>query len=154
MSVGVLPFRVMLVEDNPDDEKMTLRALKQAAVQDVFVARDGAQALDYLFNRAEYADRVGSDLPLLILLDLKLPKISGMEVLEQIRGNPDTTDIPVVVLTSSDEDQDIVRSYKLRANSYVRKPVEYESFMNTVKSLGLYWTETNIGPRIHGVHAL
>lgn len=151
MSVGVLPFRVMLVEDNPDDEKMTLRALKQAQVQDVFVARDGAQALDYLFNRGEFSDRAGTDLPLLVLLDLKLPKISGMEVLEQIRENPATTDVPVVVLTSSDEDQDIVKSYQLRANSYVRKPVEYDSFMNTVKGLGLYWTETNISPRPHGV---
>jgi two-component system, response regulator len=154
MSVGVLPFRVMLVEDNPDDEKMTLRALKQAQVQDVFVARDGAQALDYIFNRGDYADRAGSDLPLLILLDLKLPKISGMEVLEQIRGNHETTNVPVVVLTSSDEDKDILQSYNLRANSYVRKPVEYDSFMATVKGLGLYWTGTNLGPRHHGVKQL
>ena len=142
-----LPFRVLLVEDNPDDEKMTLRALKQAEVQDVYVARDGAEALDYLFNRGDFANRVGSDPPILILLDLKLPKVSGMEVLEQLRKNEDTTNVPVVVLTSSDEDQDILKSYNLRANSYVRKPVEYESFMNTVKGLGLYWTETNLRPR-------
>jgi two-component system, response regulator len=144
---NIAPFRIVLVEDNPDDEKMTLRALKQASVVDVFVARDGAQALDYLFNRNEFVERAGAEPPLLILLDLKLPKISGMEVLEQIRSNPTTTNLPVVVLTSSDEDQDIIQSYNLRANSYVRKPVDYESFMQTVKGLGLYWTETNLQPR-------
>jgi two-component system response regulator len=135
----------MLVEDNPDDEKMTLRALKQANVQDVMVARDGAEALDYLFKSGAHINR-DSPMPLLVLLDLKLPKVSGMEVLERIRGDASTTNIPVVVLTSSDEDQDILNSYNLRANSYVKKPVEFETFMATVKGLGEYWTETNIQP--------
>ena len=141
-----VPFRVVLVEDSPDDEKMTLRALKEAKVQDVFVARDGAEALDYLFSRNEFAGRVDAAPPMLVLLDLKLPKVSGIEVLEQIRANPATTNIPVVVLTSSDEDMDIIRTYDLRANSYVKKPVDYESFMSTVKGLGLYWTTTNLRP--------
>lgn len=140
------PFRVLLVEDNSDDEKMTLRALRQANVEDVFVARDGAEALDYIYNQGVFADRTGSDQPMLILLDLKLPKISGIEVLQRIRETPETTHLPVVILTSSDEDKDILNSYSLRANSYVKKPVDYDTFMGTVKNLGLYWTETNLQP--------
>ena len=143
-----LPFRVLLVEDNPDDEKMTLRALKQAEVQDVYVARDGAEALDYLFAKGTYATRNASEVPQVILLDLNLPKVSGLEVLRQIRGDERTKLLPVVILTSSNEDRDLNRGYALGANSYIVKPVDFTQFSEAVRQLGLYWLLLNQHPSI------
>jgi two-component system, response regulator len=138
---------ILLVEDNPDDEELTLRALKQAKLaNEIAIARDGREALDFLFGEGQYANRDVSRMPTVILLDLKLPKLGGLEVLEVLRGDPRTQLIPVVVLTSSSEDEDMLRSYKLGANSYVRKPVEFGSFANAVSQLGLYWMLLNQPP--------
>ncbi|WP_299414065.1 response regulator [Acaryochloris sp. IP29b_bin.148] len=126
------PRPILLVEDNPDDERLTLRALKRCKVTNpILVARDGAEALDTLF--------AADSLPGLIILDIKLPKIDGLEVLRRIRDNERTALLPVVILTSSSEQQDIVESYHFGANSYVRKPVEFEQFISAVSQLGLYW---------------
>jgi two-component system response regulator len=138
---------ILLVEDNPDDEALTLRALIQNNIRNkVFVVRDGAQALDFLFARDEFEANDSAGLPAVILLDLKLPKISGLEVLEQIRKDPRTKLLPVVVLTSSREEEDMVRSYELGANSYVRKPVDFNEFAKAVNHLGLYWLLINETP--------
>jgi len=138
---------IMLVEDNQDDEELTLLALKESKIlNEVFVARDGAEALDYLFAAGQFAGRDTSTLPQLILLDLKLPKISGLEVLERLRSDPHTRYIPVVVLTSSSEEEDILASYRLGANSYVRKPVEFHRFADAVRQLGMYWLLVNEAP--------
>lgn len=127
---------ILLVEDNPDDELLTLRALRANHLgNDVQVARDGAQALEYLLGEGHE----GRPLPELVLLDLKLPKIDGLEVLQRLRANARTRRLPVVVLTSSREEQDIIASYELGANSYVRKPVDFEQFLEAVRQLGLYW---------------
>src|ERR1700722_18971694 len=128
---------ILLVEDNPDDEKLTLRAMRQSDVPNiVVVARDGAEALDYI---------VGSHkLPALILLDLKLPKVSGLEVLEKLREDARTRTIPVVILSSSDEERDIQESYNLGANSYIRKPVDFDEFIDSVRQLGQYWLTINL----------
>ena len=135
---------ILLVEDNPDDELLTLRALKKASVANrVEVVRDGAEALDFVFSRGKYADRDGAELPGLILLDLKLPKISGLQVLEQIRADEGTKRIPVVILTSSTEPVDINRGYDLHANSFVSKPVNFQEFSGAVQSLGMYWLLVN-----------
>lgn len=135
---------ILLVEDNPDDEMLTLHALKDNHLaNDVVVARDGVEALDYLFGKGKYADRDLSSQPQLILLDLKLPKVDGLEVLRQIRADERTKMLPVVILTSSKEDKDIVESYNLGANSYVRKPVDFAQFSESVKQLGLYWFVLN-----------
>jgi two-component system response regulator len=135
---------ILLVEDNPDDEVLTLRALKKNNIQnDVVVARDGLEAIDYLFGSGAYADRDVSVLPSVTLLDLKLPKIDGLEVLKRVRSNDRTKFLPVVILTSSKEDQDVINSYKLGANSYIRKPVDFTQFMEAVKQLGLYWLLLN-----------
>ncbi len=135
---------ILLVEDNPDDELLTLRALKKASVANrVEVVRDGAEALDFVFRRGMYADRDATELPGLILLDLKLPKISGLQVLEQIRADEGTKRIPVVILTSSTEPVDINRGYDLHANSFVSKPVNFQEFSGAVQSLGLYWLLVN-----------
>ena len=135
---------ILLVEDNPDDETLTLRALKKNNIKNkVIVVRDGAEALDYLFCRREYADRNPCSLPQVVLLDLKLPKLDGLEVLRQIRANEQTKLQPVVILTSSKEDQDLINGYKLGANSYVRKPVNFEDFSEAIKQLGLYWLILN-----------
>ncbi|MEE9424106.1 MAG: response regulator [Methylococcales bacterium] len=138
---------VLLVEDNPDDEVLTLRALKKHNLaNDITVARDGQEALDYLFAQGEFSERDINQLPQLILLDLKLPKIDGLGVLEQLRANPVTKSVPVVVLTSSNEEQDILKSYNLGVNSYVRKPVDFEQFMEAAKQLGLFWLVLNEVP--------
>jgi CheY-like chemotaxis protein len=137
---------ILLVEDNPDDELLTLRALKKNNIlNEVVVARDGAEALDYLFGTGEHAGRDVSLMPQLILLDLRLPKVEGLEVLRRLREDERTRLLPVVILTSSDEEQDIVDSYKLGANSYIRKPVGFAQFSEAVQSLGLYWLILNQG---------
>jgi two-component system response regulator len=142
---------ILLVEDNPDDEALTLRALKKNNIMnDVTVARDGAEALDYLFCRGPHAERDIHDLPAITLLDLKLPKVDGLEVLRQIRAHPDTALLPVVILTSSREEQDLVNGYRLGANSYMRKPVDFDQFTEAVQNLGLYWLVLNEAPPGYG----
>lgn len=138
---------ILLVEDNPDDETLTLRALnKNKIMNEIIVARDGAEALDYLFGTGAYAGRDTSIQPQLILLDLKLPKIDGLEVLKRLRADPRTALQPVTVLTTSNEERDIVTSYQLGVNSYIRKPVDFDSFIEAVRQLGLYWLVLNTPP--------
>jgi len=135
---------ILLVEDNPDDEELTLLALRQSNIaNDVAVTRDGVEALDYVFCTGKYAGRDKSRLPQVILLDLKLPKLGGLEVLQRLRADPVTALIPVVVLTSSSEEEDMLASYRLGANSYVRKPVEFQAFAKAVQKVGLYWLLIN-----------
>lgn len=135
---------ILLVEDNPDDEELTLMAFEQTKIVDeVVVLRDGAEALDYLFRTGKYANRDLNDMPAVILLDLKLPKIDGLEVLRRLRADERTQFLPVVVLTTSKEDQDVTNGYKLGCNSYVRKPVDFTEFINTAQQLGLYWLSLN-----------
>jgi two-component system, response regulator len=138
---------ILLVEDNADDEILTLRAFhKNNFLNRVVVARDGVEALDYLFGAGAYAGRDPSVHPQLILLDLKLPKVDGLEVLRQLRGDPRTRRIPVVVLTSSNEERDLVVSYDLGANSFIRKPVDYDQFVEAVRHLHSYWMVLNEPP--------
>jgi CheY-like chemotaxis protein len=138
---------IMLVEDNPDDEELTLRALRQAKIaNEVIVARDGSEALEYLFATGRYAGRPRDELPAVVLLDLKLPKLSGIDVLRRLRADPVTKLVPVVVLTSSSEDEDMLRSYASGANSYVRKPVDFAAFASAVAQLGIYWMLLNEPP--------
>ncbi len=138
---------ILLVEDNPDDEALTLRAFrKNNIMNEVVVARDGAQALDYLFGTNQYAGRDVSDWPSVVLLDLKLPKVSGLEILRKIRGDNRTRTMLVVVLTSSKEEEDVAESYGLGVNSYVRKPVDFSQFIEAVKHIGLYWLLLNEPP--------
>ncbi len=135
---------VLLVEDNPDDETLTLRALKKNKISNhVDIFRDGAEALDYLFAQKKYSHLQNKNLPELILLDLNLPKISGHEVLRQLRNNDRTRHIPVVVLSSSKKDQDITNSYDNGVNSYIRKPVNFEQFVDAVGKISLYWLVIN-----------
>ncbi|KPK11787.1 MAG: chemotaxis protein CheY [Acidithiobacillales bacterium SG8_45] len=137
--------KILLVEDNPDDEALTLRALKKNNIaNEVVVARDGVEALDYLFGEGVHAGRDLGDQPQVILLDLKLPKVDGLEVLKRIRGHDQTRRLPVVILTTSNEDSDIVSSYDMGANSYIRKPVDFDQFMEAVRQLGLYWLVLNV----------
>lgn len=140
---------ILLVEDNPDDEILTLRAFKKHNIMnEVVVARDGAEALDHLFCRGEYANRDTSLLPQVVLLDLKLPKLDGLEVLGEIRSDERTKFLPVVILTSSKEEKDLANSYKLGANSYVRKPIDFIEFSEAIKQLGLYWLILNENPLV------
>jgi len=140
---------ILLVEDNPDDEELTLMALKQSKIlNNVFVARDGVEALDYLYCNGKFIDRDPDDLPQLILLDLKLPKLGGLDVLQKLRQEPLTKFVPVVVMTSSSEEEDIIESYRYGANSYVRKPVEFHRFVDAVGQLGLYWLLINEIPKL------
>ena len=138
---------ILLVEDNPRDKALTLRALRKSnIVNDVEVVRDGVEALDYLFGTETHADREMTVMPQLVLLDLKLPKVDGLEVLRRIRANEATKRLPVVVFTSSSEEEDMIKSYDLGANSYVRKPIEFQEFLEATKQLGLYWLVLNEAP--------
>ena len=137
---------ILLVEDNPRDEALTLRALKKSNVaNDVIVVRDGVQALDYFFGD----DNGTNEVPQMVLLDLKLPKVDGLEVLRRLRANERTRSLPVVIFTSSSEDEDVITSYHLGANSYVRKPVDFERFLEATRQLGLYWLVLNETPPVH-----
>ena len=142
---------IMLVEDNPDDEELTLRALRKANIaNEVFIARDGQEALDFLFGTGKHAGRTPPTMPAVVLLDLKLPKLDGIDVLKRMRADPRTRLIPVVVLTSSSEDEDMLRSYQSGANSYVRKPIEFSAFADAVTQLGMYWVLINQTPPSRG----
>ena len=138
---------IVLVEDNPNDEALTLRALKKNNIaNEIMVARDGVEALDFIFARGAHTGRDKDQIISVILLDLKLPKVDGLEVLKTLRENKDTRMLPVVVLTSSKEEQDLIKSYSLGANSYIRKPVGFTEFVDAVKQLGLYWLVVNETP--------
>ena len=142
---------ILLVEDNPDDEALTLRAFKKSNVMnEVIVARDGVEALDYLFATGTYAGRDTGVMPQVVLLDLKLPRVDGLEVLRRMRADERTRLLPVVVLTTSTEQRDIVDSYRFGANSYIRKPVDFVQFAEAVQQLGIYWLLLNIGPPTGG----
>jgi CheY-like chemotaxis protein len=142
---------ILLVEDNPDDEALTLRAFKKNNIgNEVVVARDGVEALDFLFGTGSYAGRDTRIMPQMILLDLKLPKIDGLEVLRRIRADERTRFLPVVILTTSKEEQDLIHSYSLGANSYVRKPVDFDQFSQAILQLGLYWLVLNEAPLHRG----
>jgi two-component system, response regulator len=142
-------IEILLVEDSLEDLELTQRALRNANLGNhIHVVRDGAEALDFIFCEADYAERKIEDTPKLILLDLKLPKVDGLEVLERIKGDPRTKLIPVVVLTSSREQVDVIKSYQLGVNSYIVKPVNFESFTRAVQELGMYWLLINQPPRL------
>jgi CheY-like chemotaxis protein len=138
---------ILLVEDNPDDVKLTMRALAKSRIMNgIVVAEDGIEALDYLRGKGKFAARDTSIMPQVILLDLKMPKMDGLEVLQCIRAEEKTRLLPVVILTTSREEKDLVESYKLGANSYVRKPVDFNQFVEAVRQLGLYWMVLNEAP--------
>ena len=135
---------ILLIEDNADDEALTIRAFQKNNIRnEIIVARDGAEALDFLFGKGAHANRDTSQLPQVVLLDLKLPKVDGLEVLKRIRGDQRTALLPVVILTSSKEQQDIINGYRLGCNSYVRKPVDFDQFIEAARQLGLYWLLLN-----------
>jgi two-component system, response regulator len=141
---------ILLVEDNPDDEELTLLSLrKNNLAHDIVVVRDGVEAIEFLFGNGQYAHRDVAHVPTVILLDLKLPKLDGLGVLKRLRAAERTRTLPVVVLTSSSQDADVIASYNLGANSYVRKPVEFGAFVEAVSSLGLYWVLLNRPPPLH-----
>jgi CheY-like chemotaxis protein len=138
---------LLLVEDNPDDVELTLMAFERCGIAtEIVVVRDGAEALDYLFLRGAHANRDPSLTPEVVLLDLNLPKVGGLDVLRQLRGAPETRHLPVVILTSSNEERDLVAGYRLGANSFVRKPVDFNEFAEAAQQLGLYWLELNQRP--------
>lgn len=138
---------ILLVEDDPDDETLTVRALrKNRILNDVVVAHDGVEALDYLFGQGQYAGRDTREMPQVVLLDLRLPRLDGLEVLRQLRADERTRLLPVVVLTASDEEKDIVETYRIGSNSYIRKPVHFDQFTEAIRQLGLYWLVLNISP--------
>ena len=140
---------ILLVEDNPDDEALAIRALKKSNLaNDIAVARDGVEALEFLFCEGKYSDRDPHDAPVVVLLDLKLPKVDGLEVLKQVKSDDRTRRLPVVIMTSSSEEQDIVNSYDFGANSYIRKPVDFNQFTEAVAQLGLYWLVLNEVPDV------
>ncbi|MDY9924612.1 response regulator [Methanobacterium sp.] len=140
-------LEILLVEDNPTDAELTMRALKRKNLANRLVwVKDGAEALDFIYAQGQFQDRDPEDLPRLILLDLRMPKVDGLEVLKRIKANEQTRKIPVVVLTSSQQDKDVVESYKLGVNSYVSKPVEFDEFIDAVSTLGLYWMLINKPP--------
>lgn len=139
--------KILLVEDNTDDVLLTLRALQRANIlNEVVVARDGAEALDYLTSEGQYSGRDSKDMPVVVLLDLKMPRMSGLEFLEKIRKINELKFLPVVILTSSTEDRDICESYNLGANSYIQKPVDFDQFVQAIRTLGLYWLVLNVSP--------
>ena len=139
---------ILLVEDNAQDEMLTLRALRKVNLANqVDVARDGQQALDYLFREGEFASRPGVDLPAVVLLDIKLPRVSGLDVLKKLRADPRTRLLPVAILTSSDEERDRLQSYQNGANSFVRKPLDFAEFAETVARMGIYWLAVNEPPQ-------
>lgn len=138
---------ILLVEDNPDDEALTLRALRRNNIlNDVVVARDGVEALDYLFGTGAHAGRDTRTQPQVVLLDLKLPRLGGLEVLQRLRSDARTRLLPVVILTTSNEDSDVFSGYRLGANSYIRKPVDFNQFTDAVRQLGVYWLALNLPP--------
>ena len=138
---------ILLVEDNPDDVELTLRAFKKHNIaNDVYVVNDGEEALNFVFARGEYNQRKFTNFPKVIFLDLKLPKVSGLEVLKEIKSNESTKAIPVVVMTTSQEDRDVIESYKLGVNSYITKPINFEDFLTIVSQLGFYWLLLNKSP--------
>jgi two-component system response regulator len=145
------PVELLLVEDNPQDLELALRALRKAKIGNrIQIARDGAEALDYIFCEGTHIARRIEDIPKVVLLDLKLPKIDGLEVLKRIKSDPRTQSIPVVVLTSSKEQKDVIVSYRLGVNSYIVKPVNFERFAEAVQELGLYWLLLNQSPKLEG----
>jgi two-component system response regulator len=145
--IEIMDKAILLVEDNPDDEALTLRALKKNNIKnEVVIAHDGAEALDYLFGTGKYTGRNTDVLPQVVLLDLKLPKVEGLEVLRRVRADKRTKLLPVVILTSSNEEQDRIDGYGLGANSYVRKPVDFSQFIDAARQLGLYWLILNEPP--------
>jgi two-component system response regulator len=138
---------ILLVEDNPDDEALTLRALQKNRMGNrVFVVHDGVEALEFLFCTGAYADRDPNEMPQLILLDIKLPKVDGLEVLRRLRADERTRLLPIVILTSSDQEQDLVKAYSGGVNSYLRKSIDFNQFVRTIRQLGLYWLELNEAP--------
>lgn len=138
---------ILLVDDNPDDVKLTVRALRKSDIRnDIVVAKDGVEALDFLFAEGAHADRDAAHMPQVMLLDLKMPRLGGLEVLQRMRSDERTKLLPVVVLTTSSEDRDRIESYHLGANSYVRKPVDYDRFSEAIRLLGSYWLHLNEAP--------
>jgi two-component system, response regulator len=145
--MGESVVEILLVEDNGDDAELTLIALKKnKLVNNIMVLRDGQEALDFIFAKGEYANRINSSFPNVIFLDLNLPKVGGLDVLKILKADEKTKMIPIVVMTSSQQDKDIVESYKLGANSYITKPIDFENFMDTISNLGYYWLVLNRKP--------